>query len=281
MSIETGVDPNAAPAGADPNPSTNPDTGGGGTDAFDLTDENRLIRVKGQEKPVKFGDHVRGFQSQFTKASQQAARLKQQLEAAQAQLAAHQRAREQAERSKQTSQQPSQDPFAAIESLPYLSGKDAAQVLRNLIQQQSTGTQQQQQVMVAMLKKLMDLETRHQTLMDTHNQSSFDNKIGRWLKDGGYDEAWADTARKLYLAYEPSQELDDEFPSLLKDHIEGIQRVIEAQRQKATQAARKVPFVPGRGGQAGPSKPFELDPKLSPKQMAEQLWNSVRDPEQS
>lgn len=259
-----------------------PSTGDGASaatpEAIELDDE-KLIRVKGQDKPVKFGDHVRGFQSQFTKASQRAARLEQELKAARERIAAVDRERQAAEVRRQfgQTQQAEVDPFGAIEALPYLSGKDAAQVLRQLTGQLGQGTQEQRMVMAAMLKKLVDLEERHQVLMSNHTQQSFEGKISRWLEAGGFAKEWADTAKKLYLAYEPSQELDDEFPQLLKDHIEGIQRVIEAQRTQKLSQARRQPFVPGRGSNVGPSKALEIDPAASPREAADLLWNSIRD----
>lgn len=252
------------------------------TDAFDLTDENRLIKVKGQEKPVKFGDHVRGFQSQFTKASQRAARLEQQLQQTTARLQAIERERQQAEARRQFGQQgqPEQsDPFGALEGLSYLSGKEAAQVLRQLTGQFSQGSQQQQMVMAAMLKKLVDLEERHQVLMSNHTQQTFEGKINKWLEAGGFAKEWSDTAKKLYLAYEPGPELDEEFPQLLKEHIEGIQKVIEAQRAQKLNQARRQPFVPGRGSNVGPSKALEIDPAASPREVADMLWSSLKGPE--
>src|SRR3954469_13675397 len=49
-------------------------------EAFELNDD-ALVRVKGSDQPVKYGEHFRKFQSQFTKASQEAARLRKELDA--------------------------------------------------------------------------------------------------------------------------------------------------------------------------------------------------------
>ena len=52
-----------------------------GPTVYDIPDDNALIRVKGAKEPVKFGDYSRGFQAQATRAAQEAANLRRELQA--------------------------------------------------------------------------------------------------------------------------------------------------------------------------------------------------------
>src|SRR5690242_20616860 len=59
-------------------------TSGGGTAVAEPTvyevDDDTLIRPKGSDKPIKFSEHVKGFQANYTKAAQRAAQLERQLQ---------------------------------------------------------------------------------------------------------------------------------------------------------------------------------------------------------
>lgn len=231
--------------------------------AIDVSDDT-LIRVKGSDKPVKFGEHARGFQSQFTRASQEAARFKRELEQERATRA---RFEQEQRRSQQPQGQP-QDPYAEVETLPYLTGQQAA----NLLRQQGKASYERDQVLVAALRKMQAMESTLQRLNTTHVSGAFDGKIQKWLVDGGYPPEAADLAKEIYLAYE-GDNLDEEFPQLFAKRFEQIERIVEGRRMAKIRAARPQPFIPGRGGQASPSKPLEIKADASPKEMADQLFN--------
>lgn len=230
---------------------------------IDINDD-ALIRVKGSDKPVKFGDHVRGFQSQFTKASQEAARFKRELEAER-----QQRQQYEQERSRYQQNQPgqNQDPFGQVEALPYLSGKDAAQLLR----QERGQLQQTNQVLIAALKKMQAMEATLGTLNSSHTSSAFNGKISNWLQEGGYPPEAADLAKEIYLAYE-GDDLDNEFPQIFKNRFDQMERIFTARRDAKVRANRPQPFVPGRGGMASPSKPLEVKPESNARELADQLF---------
>ena len=233
--------------------------------AIDL-DENALIRIKGSNKPVKFGEHVRGFQSQFTKASQKAAELERQLQARDAQLQRYEQARQ---RASQQGQQP--DVFESLRALPYLKGEDAVEIVQSIGQQ----IQQRDQVLLAALQQMQQMQRVLSGLNDTSTEASFDAKITRFLSEGGYDAGLKNFAKELYVAYE-GDDLDQDFPRILKERLDEIQTVLDTQKQAKLRAARGMPFVPGKGGQAGPSKPLTLAPDASPRMIADQLWDQLQ-----
>jgi hypothetical protein len=250
--------------------SANPAGGGAATPPAEPSvidvDENALIRVKGSDKPVKFGDHVRGFQSQFTKASQEAARLKRELQERETRLQRYEQERQIASQRGQGGQ--GDDVFAALKALPYLSGEDAVQVVQAIGKQ----IQQRDQITLALAKELQKVRSVVGTLHETHSGAAFESKINNFLNQGGFGDKYREFAKKLYLAYEPDETLDAEFPQILASEIENMKRLFEAEKAEALNRSRRTPFVPGRGGQASPTRPVELDPKASAKEIAEQLW---------
>ena len=87
---------NSAPLGATP--------AGGGQSAAGLGNaanpnapqvielsEDSLVRLPGAKEPVRYGDHSRGFQSEFTKRAQEAKRYRQEAEKYQRELEAARR----------------------------------------------------------------------------------------------------------------------------------------------------------------------------------------------
>lgn len=249
------------------NPST--DSQAAEPTVYDL-DENALIRVKGSDKPVKFGEYGRSFQAQFTKASQKAAQLERELAARQAKLDAYERERQEASRQVPNQNQP--DVYDQLRQLPYLSGEDAAGVVQSIGEQ----FKQRDMVLLATLKKLQQMEQIVGGLHQTSTNAAFDSKIGNFLKDGGYGEELRDIATELYLAYEPGPELDEAFPRLLDERVKQVEAYAEARRRTALERARRQPFVPGRGGQAGPNKPLQLDPRANAAETAAALWDRLQ-----
>lgn len=256
----------AAPIGTEPS--------GGGTPTpaepsiIDV-DDNALIRVKGSEKPVKFGDHVKGFQSQFTKASQEAARLKSALQEREARIQQFERERQQAAQRQNEGQNQGQgnDMLAQLRELPYLSGEQAVGVVQAISQQ----IQQRDQILLGALKTIQKLQGVVGGLHESHSTSAFDGKINRWLTEGDYPPEIADWAKEVYLAYE-GDDLDSQFPEILRSRWEQLNKVMEGRKAAQVAAARKSPFVPGRGGNANPSKPLEIKGDSSSRDLADQLF---------
>lgn len=225
--------------------------------------EDALIRIKGSEKPVKFGDHVRGFQSQFTKASQKAAQLEKELQAERAQ-------RQRYEQERQAAAQRSQgqpDVFEALRALPYLKGEDAVEIVQSIGEQ----IRQRDMVLLGALKQMQQLQKIVGGLHETSSGAAFEGKINRWLTDGGYPPEAAELAKEIYLAYE-GDDLDEEFPQIFAERWGQLEKIMEARRLSKIREARPKPFIPGRGGDTKPSKPLEIDPRASAKEVAERLF---------
>jgi hypothetical protein len=249
-------------------PAAAPSTAGGTEDALDLTDGNRLIRVQGSDKPVKFSDHVRGFQAQFTKASQEASRLRKELETVK-----QQQAKYDAERARQPqTPSPQNDALAALGQLPYLTGEHAVEVVRNI----ASAIQERDQVILGLAQRYQAMESQLQTLNSTRSQTDFDAYITKVLADGGFDPSLKDYAKRSFLAYEPEDTLWQEFPQIFADEMAGVTKIIEAQKAQRVAAAKRQPFIPGKGGATGPSKPLQMKGHESAKDVADLLWESMQ-----
>ena len=232
-------------------------------------DDTTLIKPRGSDKPVKFSDYRQGFQSQATKAAQARAEAERRLAEREDQLRRYEAERQaQAQRQTQGGQS---DVFEALRQLPYLTGQDAVDVVQAI----TNDIRQRDQILLGTLKQLQGLKQIVTQLHENSTSASFDAKINKWLTDGGYPLEAADLAKEIYLAYEGS-DLDNEFPRIFADRWAQIQRILTAQREAAARAAKPSPFVPGRGGVAGPSKPMQLDPRASASELADSLWESLQ-----
>lgn len=227
-----------------------------------------MYRIPGVEKPVKFSDHVRGFQAQATKASQRAAELERKLQESE-----RQRQRFEQERHQQPQQnQPQGDVLADMRSKPYLSGEELAGAFTSVAAEINA----RDQITIAILKQLKAMQQVLSPMYESTQNQAFSGKIGNWLQAGGYGEEYRDIAEELYLAYEPGQELDEAFPELLKQRISQVEQALERKRRVAAESARRAPFVPGRGGNAAPSRPFQPNPRNTARQDVDELWDSIQ-----
>lgn len=236
--------------------------------AIDM-DDNALIRIKGSDKPVKFGEHVRGFQSQWTKAAQKAAGLEKQLQERNAEIARYREEQQRAQiRPQQGQGQP--DPLDELAKLPYLSGQDA----RRLVQGIGEQIKQRDQVLLGVLKKMQQIQGTVGGLHNASSNQAFEGKITRWLSEGGYPPEAKNLAKEIYLAYE-GDDLDDEFPRIFGERWSEIEKIIEARKAAAVAGARKQPFIPGKGGNAHPSKPLDVKANSSSKELADLLFSGM------
>lgn len=239
---------------------------------IEVDGDDTPIYIKGQDKPFSAKD-VRGFQAQFTRASQEAARLKAELAREKAQREAFERQRQQAGQPQQ--ENPLNEFLGQIKSLPYLSGEQAANVISQIVSGTGEQLRQRDAVLYAALQQMKQMRDTLNGLNQSHVSSTFEAKISKWLTDGGYPPEAADLAKEIYLAYE-GDDLDQEFPGIFKARWEQLNRILNAQRDAAARKARESrQFVPGKGGQAGPSSPLQLKGNESAKDVAERLWASL------
>ncbi len=258
---ETPGDPGGGGGGA-PAGGSAPSAPAEASTPIELNDD-ALIKVRGSDKPVKFGEHVKGFQAQFTKASQRAAQLERQLQERDARLKAFEQARQQAP---QQGQQQN-DVFAALRALPYLKGEDAVQLVEGIGQE----IRQRDMILVAALKQMQQMKGVLDGLHNNYTQTSHDSKLKAWLGDWGYPPEAIEMAKTVYAAYE-GDDLDSEFQTIFDQHWQLAEKLVEARRQAKIQQARKVPFVPGRGGDVKPSRPLDIKAASSSKDIADELF---------
>lgn len=245
---------------------------GGGTSTTPTVhdyDENMLVKFKGSDKPVKLGDHVRGFQSQFTKASQEAAKLKKDFASQQQEL---QRIREAAGgRNGDPNANAGADMLASIESQPFIDGKMMGSVLKDL----QGGMRERDMVQLAVLNKIKTIEGILNELHGTSINSSHQSKLKKWLGDGGYDADDQNTyelADIIYRGYE-GENLDEEFPAIFESRWKQMQAAVQRRADRERQRTRNLPFTPGKGGNGAPGKAQGLTGKESPKELADFFFN--------
>lgn len=247
--------------------------------------EDTMVRLPGAKDPVRYGDHYRGFQSEFTKRSQEAANLRKEIAAAKQREADYQRRLQQASQQgqgQQTRQSKLQELAGQLKSLTYLNGEQAAGVVDHVMQEISGLNQElsrRDMALALMYKEMKRMGSTLNTLHSNHTNAEFDSKISKFVKDAGIPEKAVGWAKKLYLAYE-GDDLDTEFPKILKQEWEDIGGVFRQTEKERVAAARQTPFVPGRGGQGSPSKPLGQEwAKKSAREISDALWPGMVDGE--
>lgn len=262
-------------ASANPN---NPNLAGakGASSIIELS-EDSMVKLPGAKDPVRYGDHYRGFQSEFTKRAQEAANLRREKQQLQQQLQDHQR------RLQGQQQQQSQTPnklqalAGQLKSLTYLNGEQASGVVAQVMEhfgEYDRDLQQRDMALALMYKQLKEMGTTLQTLNGQHTSTQFEGKIAKFVKDAGLPEGATKWAQELYLAYE-GNDLDREFPRIMKERWEEIAGLHKAAEKQRVEQARRVPFVPGQGGNGSASKPLSFKPNASSKEIADAFWPTM------
>lgn len=223
-------------------------------------------------KPIKYSEAFKGFQSEHTKATQKAAALERTLAERNARLEA-------LERDAQRARQPQgnsgvQEQLRQLSEAPYVTGAQLANILvgtANALKQRDEQTSQLLQVIGA-LKSHVD------SLVGQSTNSAFDGRIAGWLKEAGMPADAAEWAKEVYLAYEPTPELDAEFPGILTARWKQLTGLFESGRKAQLANARKTPWVPGKAGNVGPTAPTKMSGRESPKDVADQVWEAMLGP---
>lgn len=225
-----------------------------------------------EDSVLKFGDQkvpfskYRGIESEYTKATQERSKLQSQVQELQRQIQQAQQAQRQ---SQQPQRNPAADAIAKIRALPYLSGEEAAGVVEQLL----GGFQQRDAIAYMLAQRLAQLEQSMSGVRDQHVNQTFAQKINKFRTDLQIPERFQKRLEELYLAYE-GDDLDQEFPRIAKEWYDDIQAGFEELRKAKIESARKIPFVPGRGGQASPSKPLDFTGAESVTEQADKAWNA-------
>ena len=253
----------------------------------DFTD-NDLVRVPGMQEPVKYGDLYKRLQADHTRKTTEAARIR---------AAAEQKEKELADRyaqqeayvknlaaqllARQNSPKQGQSLRERLAQEQFLSGKSAAEMFAE-IEEKGFGTivnaiQERDKVIQGLYNQILNLQQTVNNLHGSYASSNWEGRLRGWLKEGGYPEGALDLAKEIYLAYE-GDDLDNEFPTIFQNRWNQIQSLLRAQDQERVKAAKKAPFkLPGKGGTTSPGNPIGLKGNESAKEIADLLWESVRD----
>lgn len=249
----------------------------------DFTDDD-LVRIPGQEQPVKYGELYKRLQADHTKKSQEVSKLQKALEKQQKEWDTTRAQQESYLKNLAASllnkkETPTEDPFRALESLSFLDGRTAAQLARTIqtqgIQPIIGAIQERDQIIRTMYQNMLQLQNVVQELNSRRADQDFDGKISKYIKDLDLPEEVADLVKEVYLAYE-GDDLDDVFPDIMRSRWEQITAAVNAANKKRAEAARKKPFVPGKGGDGRPGGRVGLTGKESAAQAADILWEQLQ-----
>ena len=261
------------------NPNLGAGGAGGGSSVIELS-EDSMVKLPGAKDPVRYGDHYKSFQSEFTKRAQETAGLRKEVAASKQREADYQRRLQQGQQGQQQRVSKLQELAGQLKSLTYLNGEQAASVVDHVMNEiggLSKELSRRDMALALMYKQMKQMGTTLDRLHSNHTNTEFDSKIAKFVKEGGLPEKATSWAKKLYLAYE-GDDLDQEFPKILKTEWEEIGGVFKTSEREKVEAARRAPFVPGKGGNGSPSRPLGQDwVKKSAKDIADAVWPGMVD----
>lgn len=276
---ETPVTPPAepqAPATPSATPSAEPTP-------IKLTEEASVL-LPGSDKPVKYGEWFRGFQQKHTEATTQRSKLNQQLQQIAAERKAEQeeltRLREFVSRGQAQRQQPP-SPLSAlagdIKKLQYLNGEDGEKLLSSIDSQFSQlqqSIQQRDRVFQLVAQRMAEQQKAIDAITNRHSESDIKGLWNKAIQEHGLPEDAEEFAEMVWLSHE-GDGLRDEYPTLLKEKWDKLAAAVRAADKRRADEARRARFVPGKGGVATPSKPYDPGTKTS-AEIADDLWPMIQ-----
>ena len=259
---------NENPASGSSNSGGNSTGDTGGNSVIELT-ENSMVRLPGAKDPVRYGDHYRGFQSEFTKRSQETARSREQVATLTQQLQRFQQ--QQQQQPPQQAPNPNVELAQQLKQLPYLKGEDAARLtehIANQLAERDKSLEQRDLAISLMYKQMKQLASQVTQLTGRTTNSDFDSKMATFAKQGG--NLPINFVKELYMAYE-GDDLDAEFPRILRERVNELNGHFKNAEKTRVELARRQPFVPGKGGNGSAGKPLNLA-RASSKQLADAFF---------
>lgn len=250
---------------------------GGGT-VYDLGNDS-MIRVPGEKEPVKYSEYIKRFvpQADFTRAQQAKAA---ELADAKRQLAQFQnQSRQQPQQTNQPN--PINKLVSDLKSKPYITGEDAASMMTNLweggIVNLGKAISQRDQVINLLYQRLMGVDNTVGSLNSASREASFKQKMASVKQSMNLpdDPAVDEIMQDIYLSHE-GEDLDREFPNLVKARWDALQKLIRASDQKrATDARQQTLRLPNRGGNGTPSRPAK-QPFKNARDLADELFPALQ-----
>lgn len=266
-----------------------PGSGGmpsGGASPISFSDDTEFI-PPGSDKPVKWKDFSSSYvpKSEFTRRTQELARERETWQ--------QQRTREEAQL-RQTAQQlaarlqaPANgnqvDPFAEIAAAPYIDGKTAAALMRQIVTGVNGRFQQYEQAIGLLTQRLQKAEQGYSSLSTTNRRSQQTALYDGALKAAGLpdNEHTRGLLEEQYFAHEgwntvSHEEAVAELARLAKGRYDGIigaQRAADQAKVDQYRNQNRTPSLP-----ALKRKPGRVPGSETPAELADQLWPLVQGP---
>lgn len=238
-----------------------------------LTEES-LVQLPGSEKPTKYGEWFRGFQSKHTKATTELAELQRKFQQIESE---RQRERQELDRFRQAANpQPQSRAKSLLDQIrerSYLTGEDASTALENVLNEVGGGFQRRDAALTLIANKLAQLDEVVNQLNNQHATQQFSSKIKAVLDKMGLPEEAMDLAQEIYLAYE-GDNLDQEFPTIFENRWKQLQNLVNNINKAKVNEAKQRKFVPGQGPVGSAGKPIDIS-RMGAKDTADLLWETM------
>jgi hypothetical protein len=268
-----------------------PSTNSGAPNTVDISDDTLVRGVPGFNEPVRYGDLYKRLQSDYTRKTQAAERLRQEAAADRARHSteiANERKRLeglaqtilQRQGQVQAPQYQTDPLFTELSQAKYIDGPSMGKFI-SAIQEKGfqpivKAFQERDQIIQGMYTTIMQLQKQMKDFSSAKQSQDTEGKINRWLTEGGYPQEAKDLAKEIYSAYE-GDDLDNEFPSIFEARWNQLQNLVRAaDRKRVEDAKRSSTKLPGRGGMGTTSKPIGLKGHEKARDVAASLWDAIQ-----
>lgn len=181
------------------------------------------------------------------------------------------------------------DPLAEIEAMPVISGSDAAKLVRSLQQNGFGPIGQTIQLLQGQNAKLLErldrMEKGFRPLADERSETQFNGRVTEALGSLGFladmskhenHAELSELAEDIYKSHEPGDDLNKEFPGILKRRVDNLRKYFraldKAEAEERVRTNRKFPLSGGNG--SGTGSPDNVTRPLTPREIARRVFAS-------
>lgn len=185
--------------------------------------------------------------------------------------------------------EPAADPLAEIEAMSVISGADAAKLVRSLQQNGFGPIGQTIQLLQGQNAKLLErldrMEKGFRPLADERSETQFNGRVTEALGSLGFladmskhenHAELSELAEDIYKSHEPGDDLNKEFPAILKRRVDNLRKYFraldKAEAEERVRNGRKFPLSGGNG--TGTGSPDNVTRPLTPREIARRVFAS-------
>jgi uncharacterized phage infection (PIP) family protein YhgE len=218
-------------------------------------------------KTQALADERKQWDAQRDKQTQQLQQYAQQMQ--------QQQYAQQAQQQAQQGQQSQQTMLDQLRQMPYLDGATAAQLMERMVNEGinplNKAIQNRDVALAQLHKQYKALQSNVGETRGAQAQKDLDSRFMKIREEQGLPDAEVikEVMQDIYLSHE-GDSLDSEFPAMMRNRWEAIQKAVRDSDRAAAKKAKNSPF-PSRGGEVSPTS-GKTGGYKTPEERTNELW---------